>query len=111
MEMNAHFGDARGIKANAKHESRPMILVCNLPEEHNLPPDLAAHHVEATISRRRKRAQEETTTIPQIYDDALQGMDDMQKNVLINAHAFWGVLLELELHTGFYMKCTHFSEA
>ena len=33
---------------------------------------LAANKVEATISNLRKRAREETITIPQIYDEALQ---------------------------------------
>ena len=40
--------------------------------EHNHPPDLAANKVETAISNMRKRAREETTTIPQIYDEALQ---------------------------------------
>ena len=40
--------------------------------EHNHPPDLAANRVEATVSNMRKRVWEETTTILQIYDEALQ---------------------------------------
>ena len=40
--------------------------------KHNHPPDLAAKKVKAAISNMRKRAREETVTIPQIYDEALQ---------------------------------------
>ena len=45
--------------------------------EHNHPPDLAANKVETAISNMRKRAREETTTIPQIYDEALQVLGKM----------------------------------
>ena len=42
--------------------------------EHNHPPDVAANQVVATIGKMRKRAREESTTIPQIYDEALQDL-------------------------------------
>ena len=45
--------------------------------EHNHPPDLAANKVETAISNMRKRAREETTTIPQIYNETLQVLGKM----------------------------------
>ena len=43
-------------------------------EEHNHPPDVAANQVVVRIGKMRKRACEESTTIPQIYNEALQDL-------------------------------------
>ena len=42
--------------------------------EHNHPPDVTANQVVQTIGKMRKRAHEESTTIPLIYNEALQDL-------------------------------------
>ena len=67
------FGDVRDTEANVQqvtiHET--TVQSCR---EHNHPPDVAVNHVVATIGKMRKRACEESTTIPQLYNEALQDL-------------------------------------
>ena len=54
--------------------------------EHNHPPDVTANQIVATIGKMRKRAREESTTTPQIYNEALQDLSQCGNKAIVAAN-------------------------
>ena len=74
MGRSTHPGDVSDTKASVQPEQPHLKAAYSQQEESIaiLQICLLIKYIEATISNMQKRAREENTTIPQIYDNALQ---------------------------------------
>ena len=99
MAWITHFGDARDPEANVQQNwlTTHETTVQSCRGEHNHPPDVTANQVVATIGKMRMRAREGSTTIPQIYSEALQDLSQCGNKSIVAAKHVHLIFLVVKL--------------